>query len=85
LLYISEEAASTNSLTGQNMPDFMGSGALHRARVRLVDTHLSNLPAGARMLPGMTLQAEIKVGTRSILGYFLAPMLRGFSEALHES
>jgi len=84
LLYISEEASSSNSLTGQTTPDFTGAGTTHRGRVRLIDTHLDNMPAGAHLLPGMTLQAEVKVGTRSILAYFLSPMLRGLGEALHE-
>jgi len=42
------------------------------------------MPEGAHLLPGMTLQAEVKVGTRSILGYFLSPVLSGLGDALHE-
>ena len=84
LLYISEEASSNNSLTGQVTPDFTGGGTTHRGQVRLTETHLENIPAGAHLLPGMTLQAEVKVGTRSILAYFLSPVLRGLGEALHE-
>ena len=84
LLYISEEASNANSLTGQVLPDLSGAGAMHRARVRLTDTHLDRMPEGAHLLPGMTLQAEVKVGTRSILGYFLSPVLSGLGDALHE-
>ena len=85
LVYISEEASNSNSLTGQTTPDYAGTGAMHHARVKLVDEHLDHMPEGAHLMPGMTLQAEIKVGTRSILAYFLSPVLRGFGEALHEA
>jgi HlyD family secretion protein len=32
----------------------------------------------------MTLSAEIKVGTRRVLGYFLDPLLRGLRESIRE-
>ena len=35
-------------------------------------------------MPGMTLSAEIQVGSRSVLSYFLYPIIRGFDEALRE-
>jgi hemolysin D len=59
-------------------------GALHRARVVLEGTALQHLPEGARLMPGMTLAAEVKVGARSVLGYFLYPLARGLEESLRE-
>jgi hypothetical protein len=32
----------------------------------------------------MTLEADVKTGTRSLLDYFLDPLARGVSEALRE-
>ncbi|AWI60706.1 hypothetical protein AB395_00005529 (plasmid) [Sinorhizobium fredii CCBAU 45436] len=32
----------------------------------------------------MTLSAEIKVGRRTVISYFLCPLLRGFDEAIRE-
>jgi len=32
----------------------------------------------------MTVQAEIKTGQRTIISYFLYPLLRGLDESLHE-
>jgi len=58
--------------------------AFHRGRVVLVDTRLDHVPAGARLFPGMTLTAEIKVGSRSALSYFLYPLTRGLSESMRE-
>ncbi|GGC61077.1 hypothetical protein GCM10011504_44130 [Siccirubricoccus deserti] len=42
------------------------------------------MPDGSRILPGMALSAEIKVGTRRVLGYFLDPLLRGLRESIRE-
>ena len=56
--------------------------ALHSGRVSLTST--LNLPDGAALLPGMTLTAEIKTGTRTVLDYFLDPLMRGVKESLRE-
>ena len=45
-------------------------------------TALHDLPAGTALLPGMTLEADVKTGTRSVLDYFLDPLMRGLSEAV---
>ena len=42
------------------------------------------MPQGSALLPGMTLTADIHTGTRSILDYFLDPLLRGFRESFRE-
>jgi HlyD family secretion protein len=59
-------------------------GAVHRARVALLDGHLIHGPTGTHLIPGMTLTAEIKSGTRSVLAYFLNPLTRGLSESFRE-
>ena len=60
------------------------SGAFHRGTVEFSSTKLDSLPAGARLFPGMTLSAEVKVGSRSVMSYFLNPITRGFSESIRE-
>jgi HlyD family secretion protein len=59
-------------------------GAFHRAQVTLGGSGLAHLPAGAGPLPGMTVTAEIHVGTRSVLAYLLLPLIRGVQESLRE-
>ncbi|MEO5364437.1 MAG: HlyD family efflux transporter periplasmic adaptor subunit, partial [Magnetococcus sp. DMHC-8] len=61
-----------------------GAGAMHTGRVELLSTKLYNLPEGVRLIRGMTLNAEIKVGSRSIAAYILNPITRSFSESLRE-
>lgn len=59
------------------------SAAQHAGRVTLAG-QLHDLPPGTGLLPGMTLEADVKTGTRSVLDYFLDPLLRGLNEALRE-
>ena len=61
-----------------------GTEALHPARVSLSGSALRDLPEGTALLPGMTVSAEIKTGTRSVLEYFLDPLMRGMNESLRE-
>jgi HlyD family secretion protein len=43
-----------------------------------------NVPPKFRLIPGMTLEADLKVGTRSAAMYLLSGIMRGFSEAMRE-
>lgn len=91
LLSVSEESfpvgGSGVGASGSGMPAPSRGGvggAMHRALVHLVNTKLESLPEGARLIPGMTLSAEIKVGSRSVLSYFLNPLTKGLSESIRE-
>jgi HlyD family secretion protein len=35
-------------------------------------------------LPGLTVEAEINAGKRTVISYFLYPLTRGLDESLHE-
>jgi HlyD family secretion protein len=58
--------------------------SFYRARVLLRDTHLDRVSEKFRLIPGMTVIAEIKVGKRSVMSYFLYPLLRGLDESIRE-
>jgi HlyD family secretion protein len=60
--------------------------ALHPGHVLLSDTEmgLRNMPTGAALLPGMTLSAEVRIGTRSLLDLLIDPVLRGMRESFRE-
>ncbi len=60
------------------------AAGMHRAQVALDAPALTGLPPGTAPMPGMTVQAEAKVGTRSLLSYLLFPLLRGLQEGLRE-
>ncbi|RZN33426.1 HlyD family type I secretion periplasmic adaptor subunit [Bradyrhizobium sp. Leo121] len=56
----------------------------YRVLVDLSDTHL-RLPAErAQFIPGMAVTAEMKVGRRTVMSYFLYPLLRGLDESIRE-
>ncbi|TAI67868.1 HlyD family type I secretion periplasmic adaptor subunit [Bradyrhizobium sp. Leo170] len=56
----------------------------YRVLVDLSDTHL-RLPAErAQFIAGMAVTAEMKVGRRSVMSYFLYPLLRGLDESIRE-
>jgi HlyD family secretion protein len=81
LLSVSEESFNPGQ-KNKSMPSV--SGAQHRARIALIKTDLRDMPKNAQLIPGMTIVAEIKVGKRSVISYFLNPVLRGFGESIRE-
>jgi membrane fusion protein, hemolysin D len=58
--------------------------AFYRTRISLLSQKLRNVPTGFRLMPGMKVRVEIKVGTRSVISYFLYPIIRVFDEGLRE-
>src|SRR5262249_18466320 len=58
--------------------------AYYKARCGVDQMHFVDVPAKFRLIPGMTLQADVNVGTRSVGMYLLGGFLRGFGEAMRE-
>jgi HlyD family secretion protein len=58
--------------------------AFYKVRLALGSTQLRSLPENFRLLPGLTIEAEINAGERSIISYFLYPLTRGLDESLRE-
>jgi len=54
------------------------------SRVTLGSTALKNMVDKSRLLPGMTLNAEVVVGKRSVISYLAWPILKGLNEAGRE-
>lgn len=61
-----------------------GETYYYLARVELKETKLKNISESARLLPGMTVQAELVVGQRSVISYFLYPVIRILDESIRE-
>ncbi len=59
-------------------------GPHHRAQIAITADALRGLPPGIHPMPGMTVTAEIHVGTRSVLATLLMPLIRGVQESLRE-
>ena len=61
-----------------------GQGYYYLARLSLEDTKLQHVPSPTRLLPGMTLTGEIITGKRTVISYFLYPVIRVLDESLRE-
>jgi hemolysin D len=77
--WISEGAFMIDERTGQPTTE-----PYYRARIALTDTNLHKVPNGFRLIPGMTLTADVHIGTRSILTYLVSGAVKHFSEAMRE-
>ena len=75
--WISDNAFTTDD-NGQAIP------AYYKARCGVDAMHFVNVPPKFRLIPGMTLQADVNVGTRSVAMYLLGGFLRGFGESMRE-
>jgi len=74
---------SAEALDALRTPVIAGA-YVHRAQVDLEGLRLERMPEGAMLTAGMVVQAEIKVGSRSLMSYFLYPVLRGLTESMRE-
>ncbi len=75
---MSEDAFRREAEPGQSME------AYYKSRISFGDSHLKRMPERARLLPGMTLTAEIVVGKRSVISYLLWPLTKALDEAMTE-
>lgn len=75
--WISDNAFTTDD---NNQP----VDAYYKARCGVDAMHFVDVPPKFRLIPGMTLQADVNVGTRSVAMYLLSGFLRGFGEAMRE-
>lgn len=58
--------------------------AYYKARCSIDAMNFKNVPAQFRLIPGMTLSADIKIGTRSVASYLLDGLTRGIYESMRE-
>jgi HlyD family secretion protein len=61
-----------------------GADAYYLSRLTLDKANLKHMTESSRLLPGMTLSAEIVVGQRSVISYLAWPLTKGLSEAVRE-
>lgn len=58
--------------------------AFYTSRLQLDGGSLKRMPEQARLLPGMTLSAEIVVGKRSVMSYLVWPLVKALDESIRE-
>jgi len=76
--WISEGAFATNEDTNASTEPY------YKVRIELTNVNLHNVPDSFRLIPGMTLQADVHIGTRSVLMYIVNGAVQGMNEAMRE-
>jgi hemolysin D len=66
------------------VPVTAASEPFYRSRITIDRVALHDVPAAFRIIPGMPVTADIKVGKRTVLGYLLGLMLPVAQEAMRE-
>ncbi|MBN2809147.1 MAG: HlyD family efflux transporter periplasmic adaptor subunit, partial [Deltaproteobacteria bacterium] len=68
----------------QQDPSRPQEGPYYTARIELESLTLKKVPKDNRLIPGMSLSAEIVVGKRTVISYILYPMIKLFDESIRE-
>lgn len=76
LSLISENTFQEQGLMGQKQSVYHGR--------MIISGKLENVPDNFRLIPGMELKAEIKVGKRRIIEYIIHPLIKSLDEAIRE-
>ena len=76
--WISEGAFVLNDDTGQPGDPY------YRVRISIDQMNFVNVPANFRLIPGMTLAGDVKVGRRTLASYVWDTLARGAGEAMRE-
>jgi membrane fusion protein, hemolysin D len=76
LSLISENTFQEQGVMGQKK-------AVYHGRL-IISGKLDNLPDNFRLIPGMEIKAEIKVGKRRIIEYLIHPLIKALDESIRE-
>jgi len=76
--------SSANGAAGGSSDAENAAAPYYKARIRLDKTDLRTPTEEVRLLPGMAVTAELKVGQRKVISYFLYPILKGLDTAIRE-
>jgi hemolysin D len=77
-------STSPTSTPSATTPQSPLTGPYYKARIAITSLDLKDVPKPFRLVPGMTLTADIHVGTRSLLVYLTRGIVRMFDEAMRE-
>ena len=72
------------SISAMTFTDPLRGKDYYKGRIRLARNYAGNVPGEHRILPGMTVDADIVTGEKTILGYLLKPIQRAMQNSLSE-
>ena len=61
-----------------------GTGLFYRIHVKILENKLHNLPSGFVLLPGMPLEADVKIGKRTVAAYLMKRIMPAFTTGMRE-
>jgi hemolysin D len=79
---VSQDTFAPENTKRENAPRM--PAPYYRVLVDVTETKLRRQPERMHMIPGMAVTAELNVGRRSVISYFLYPLLRGLDESIRE-
>lgn len=77
---LDQQAVATNGAPLPGAPQDL----YYKAEISLDVLNLHNVPPGFRLLPGMPLEADMKIGKRTAMGFFMQRMLPVAYNSMHE-
>jgi hemolysin D len=75
---------SDGSFTANDSSPSEARSPFFKVRIAFTEVHLRDVPANFRLVPGMTLAADIMIGRRTIMSYLIEGALRTGREAMRE-
>ena len=75
--------ATSDPAAGTPLPE-APTDLYYKVEVSIDELNLHNVPPGFRMVPGMPMEADVKVGTKTILQYFAKRIMPTFYQSMHE-
>jgi hemolysin D len=84
---ISSSSFDPEQLQSGSVSDISGSaaqGLFYRARIKIMENKLHNIPSGFALLPGMPLQADVKIGKRTVAAYMMRRVLPALTTGMRE-
>lgn len=84
-----DKDSQSSSSRGKDIPSNVSRVAaeteqFYLARVEITQNELKHLPEAFRLMPGMSVEADIKIGQRRLVEYLLFPVMRVVNEGLRE-
>ncbi len=78
------QMVSLDAFTRESNQERAAGTSYYLARIRLDTAKLENVRGSFRLLPGLSATGEIKVGERSVISYFLYPIIGTLDQSLRE-
>ncbi len=60
------------------------SGNFYRARAKITEQNLKDIPPGFNLMPGMKVSGKFRVGKRKLITYFIYPLIRTLGNSFAE-